>query len=769
MRRNKYKLTVTSPKSVGELDISDDVDDFENSNQPLFSVLRPSKFPSKERILYLWKRARILLRAFARLVKVWKDIQLYGSRRNHLEKFVARKESIDVPESEKGDPYLFSPNTSCYRIWSIVLICILVYTAMAVPYRLSFTYDGDQDWMIVDSFIDVLFFIDILITFNCSYYDKEMKLIQNRKIVVLNYLKTWFLIDVVSCVPFQFFFDDQKQFNKLARLSRVPRITKILRLFKMLKFIKSINSVELIRRFVEFLNISESVVRMFKFLGAIIMVVHINACFWHLIARMEDLNYENWVRRYQLNDTDKDELYLISVYFVMQTIVTIGFGDVVPKTLLERSYTLFLLMIGVGFYSYIIGNLSSIVQTLESDSSALNRKLNVLREFSKDQNIDRKIFDKIRRYLEINGTTEKYDKNALIRELPGSLKKLVTIHTHKKIVERIYFFQDKDEMFISRFVGKLVTTNYTNGKTIFYKGDYADEVFFISKGRIILKGKYGSIVKNFMQGAYFGELEVLNKENPSRKYTAQVASPKATLSTISKKDFNLILKEFPEVEREVKATARIREQRIEETDCEILQSFLTNRGELNKAKTSHDGSATPSKVLKTISRTGWKLFLKNSLSVEVSRNVPWKPDHSVWEDYEKFRDKKGGLKHFIARNSLTELFDRAKFNMKPSALSVPPGLNKEIFAKSFLRPRVSYKVRGEYPKDPLEPGNFTPDLSLDDSRERTQKTVAEVLQDLFECQQLAEEKFSQVADLLQMIHKDELAIKDKLENFFVSK
>ena len=786
MRRTRYNLTVTSPQSVGAFDLDDDnedmnniedLDDFSQPNQSLFSVLRPSKFPSKERIQYLWKRARILLRAFARLIKVWKDIQLYGSRRNHLEKFVARKESIDVPETEAGDTWLFSPNTNYFRVWSLILMIILIYTALAVPYRLSFTSDNDSDWLIVDTIIDVCFFIDILVTFNSSYYDKEMKLVINRKTIVMNYLKTWFLIDVVSSIPFQLFLDKNQQVNKLVRLSRVPRITKILRLFKMLKFVKSFNSIEFIHRFVEFLNISESIVRLFKFLASIILVVHINACFWHLIARLEEDSKDNWTYRYNLIEANPEELYLTSVYFVMQTIVTIGFGDVVPKTLLERSYTLFLLLIGVGFYSYTIGNLSSIFQTLEHDSSSLNHKLHVLKEFSKDQNIDKKIVDKIKRYLEINGSaSEKYDKNALIKELPGSLKKLVQIHTHKKIVERIYFFQDKDEQFISRFVGKLVTTNYSNGKTIFYKGDYADEVYFISKGRIIIKGKYGAIVKNFMQGAYFGELEVINKENPPRRYTAQVASPKAILSSISKKDFNLILKEFPEVDREIKATARIREQRIEETDCEILQSFLSSKGELNKAKTSHESSATPNKVMKSVmSRQGWKLFLKNSLGVEDSRQVKWSPAGSIWDDYEKFRERKEGNKGFIAQNSLTELYDRAKFAIKPSMLSIPPGLNKEIFAKSFLKPRTNNKKQEN--AELLEPGQFSPELSLNESREESKgneenkenRTLGELLEELFIYERNAEEQFSQVCEVLEMVHRDQLAIKDKLENFFVSK
>lgn len=52
-------------------------------------------------------------------------------------------------------------------------------------------------WDEFDNSIDFLFMVDIVITFFCSYYDEENNLVQDHKVIALNYLKGWFTIDLI--------------------------------------------------------------------------------------------------------------------------------------------------------------------------------------------------------------------------------------------------------------------------------------------------------------------------------------------------------------------------------------------------------------------------------------------------------------------------------------------------------------------------------------------------------------------------------------------
>jgi hypothetical protein len=51
--------------------------------------------------------------------------------------------------------------------------------------------------------MDILFFIDVILTFNTVILDdNNWKIKDNRKFIAISYLKTWFAVDIISCFPF---------------------------------------------------------------------------------------------------------------------------------------------------------------------------------------------------------------------------------------------------------------------------------------------------------------------------------------------------------------------------------------------------------------------------------------------------------------------------------------------------------------------------------------------------------------------------------------
>ena len=60
------------------------------------------------------------------------------------------------------------------------------------------------------------------------------------------------------------------------------------------------------------------------------------------------------------------------MYRVLQTSTTVGYGDMNVSNNNERFFSILLMIFGVGFYSYTIGNLSSILSTMDSKQQKLN-------------------------------------------------------------------------------------------------------------------------------------------------------------------------------------------------------------------------------------------------------------------------------------------------------------------------------------------------------------------------------------------------------------
>lgn len=57
-------------------------------------------------------------------------------------------------------------------------------------------------WLVVDSIVDVIFLVDIVLNFHTTFVGPAGEVISDPKLIRMNYLKTWFVIDLLSCLPY---------------------------------------------------------------------------------------------------------------------------------------------------------------------------------------------------------------------------------------------------------------------------------------------------------------------------------------------------------------------------------------------------------------------------------------------------------------------------------------------------------------------------------------------------------------------------------------
>jgi hyperpolarization activated cyclic nucleotide-gated potassium channel 2 len=93
---------------------------------------------------------------------------------------------------------------------------------------------------------------------------------------------------------------------------------------------------------------------------------------WFLFAKLDDFGPDTWVVRKNYIDKDAGTQYLASIYWALQTLTTVGFGDINAVTVTEKVITIFWMIFGVGFYSFTIGNLSQIIASIDIRAEILN-------------------------------------------------------------------------------------------------------------------------------------------------------------------------------------------------------------------------------------------------------------------------------------------------------------------------------------------------------------------------------------------------------------
>ena len=669
------------------------------------SIYLPSKNPSKDRIAYLWCKARRFGKAIGRFIKVWKDIKLYGGSRNHYAHSIVWKESLDVPSNEVPK-YIILPTSGIRKFWTFINITLLLWTAIVTPFQICFIDNASMMWFISDLIIDGLFFIDLIMNFFSAYIDYEGKLVTDSKKIIRNYLTGWFVIDIVGILPLQYL-GEMGGYNKMVRFSRVPRLYKVLRVVRLFKMVRLLRSQACISKIIGFFRLATGIIRMAKFAFTVLLVVHVIGCFWYYLAKFNDFDPDTWVFRYNMLDFSDWDIYLASIYYVTQTLATVGFGDIVPYSSAERIFALFLMGVGVGFYSYTISNLSTIMATLDTRTSNLKRKMAALNEFSNATKLPEAIKKKIKIHITHNHEENVYswfDKDALLKELPASLRREISIHMHKNIVNQISFFQDKDPQFISFVVPRLKNVRMQAGEILCKEGDYAEEIFFLIKGRVNFKVSTGIVFKSYLQGSYFGEVEVLN--NKPRQYTIQIASRYAEFLVISKRDFINILKEFPVIYSEVRETAKVREMKNQEAKVYAL-NMQKERPKIFKRSTT----------IKNVKKLNFKTEMKGWSKYEqtVCKDPP--PDINLgstsWEKKTNINYiNSNNPYHHIKRASLVKKGDQS--NSECLMPSPNPTISSIVFSPAHFQLRKD-KNLSKGNMNEFEVDNQSPDITYNES------------------------------------------------------
>lgn len=102
---------------------------------------------------------------------------------------------------------LIAPNGKRKERWDWFVLLLVVYTAISVPFSLSFyaftDWDVSKVGFIGDILVDICYIMDIFVSWRTTYYNREGVLVTDKKLARKKYIRTWFAIDVVASFPYR--------------------------------------------------------------------------------------------------------------------------------------------------------------------------------------------------------------------------------------------------------------------------------------------------------------------------------------------------------------------------------------------------------------------------------------------------------------------------------------------------------------------------------------------------------------------------------------
>ena len=453
---------------------------------------------------------------------------IHSNKKKSYDKYrllIRRKEiydSIDDEEyREEEIDYYISPDNIFIKIFdSLLFISSLIYFIF-VPYFLSknyFIHEENKSWKIIFMMIDIIYILDVIINFFRAYHNFDENLIRKTKKIFFHYLKTWFLFDLIQAIPFfsiikflenHIYNDDKFTIPLLGYHTINPRIYIIL-FFKIIKLYKMFNGNSTISYFGGILSRNE----MLDDHGGIILtffitlfVLNLTTCLFIFLG----INvYPGWILKLNIQDKSYLYIYLTSVYFVIVTITTVGYGDITGDTYPEIIFQIFLLIVGTIAYSFTISYISNYIIKSNQKSMSFEKNLEILQEIKiQNPNMKNSLYSEVLRNLYNEQLYERKDKHLLFDCLPYSLKNKLIMEMYKHIIKNFVFFKEIDNSdFIVKVITSLKPLISFKGDILIQEGDYIKEIFFVKKGVIGLNICIDLLEPELSLKKYFGKNEI---------------------------------------------------------------------------------------------------------------------------------------------------------------------------------------------------------------------------------------------------------------------
>jgi len=490
--------------------------------------------------------------------------------------------------------WFIHPDGQFRKKWDMFQSMLLIYVALSVPYRLGLAVEtvvltGDWWW---ELFVDLYFDTDVVLNFRTGSYDSDGALIHDRKVIRDRYLRGWFSIDCVSCFPAVYIAQIVAAINgeggsggKIGNMKGI-RILRLLRLAKMLRLGR------LKRIFVRYAEELQPVIKLIKLLGMVTaggFTAHILACMWYYVG----IGYDDvladgtvqsgWIRSYHDCDEVQEltgctgrwgvnltagerptagDAYLVSFYWAVTTLTTIGYGDISPLTVAEKYLGIFAMAVGSFFFGMLVGSLSAAITSGNLANQEHRKRMEQIREFMRTHDVPTKTRRRVIAYVDnyyLNKTAfieEEFLGPPGRRVLPAAMDRELKNAMYNAFIKSLPFVRGLDYEVQMAVVEQMRPIDFAQGDAVTTEGETGLDMFVVVSGTVKVM-KDGNVVKNpdgapilLNEGAVFGEEPLLHiglGPDGTLRPETHIASSALELKTVSNGDMITLMETHPDL------------------------------------------------------------------------------------------------------------------------------------------------------------------------------------------------------------------------------
>ena len=413
-------------------------------------------------------------------------------------------------EDEKNNMcFIFQQDSSFLFIFDFIILisAIFCYFYLSINFAKARVLFFEEN-IIIECFqylIDILFIIDILTMFFRGYYDKNHEFIKNKNLVIYHYLQNQITSDIFAGIPvyiFQKYYYHNLYVNKdmniylYDTLIRNANFFHYLTLAKIIKIFKVLNKHNnyALKKFSEYMSryaSGEKILQEFLFVINCLICSHLFVCTHIYIGK---ITYPSWITYADMQNSNLISLYITSLYFMIETMTTVGYGDIMTRSSISSLiFQIILLSVGIVAYSWIITVLGDFVKNETRAQIKCNQNLTLLEEVRLEYSeLPFRLYTKIQEHFKsLSHQQNKFDLNIFIHGLPYSLKNKILFTIYEKPIKNFKFFKGKNGSenydFILRVLTNFIPLFSKKNAILMREGEIPENIIFVKSGCLSLE------------------------------------------------------------------------------------------------------------------------------------------------------------------------------------------------------------------------------------------------------------------------------------------
>ncbi|GMH33560.1 hypothetical protein BSKO_01394 [Bryopsis sp. KO-2023] len=428
---------------------------------------------------------------------------------------------MSVPESERKSPFIINPHSLVALYSSSFMFAFdAIYTAFVMPALVAFVLvDNDDllpDWAFALEVIAGLIFIaSMLLNMTTGYiaqYDHRSTVVMRRQDVLVHYIFHGGVItDVLSVLPFFYEIIARAEGgNENAQLTlSILRMLRLFRVFRVLRLIWNVSFSVSTKQLGWMLRAPDGIGRVLKaptllwmFNIFYVFMFFSNFCgsVLYILGKAEtseggELGDRSWIAMRIMPTSDGELLfddqrimrYLHSVYWAMDTLTTVGFGDPWPNTWQEDLASMLVMFIAVLLFSVIFASTSTVIKSLRDDVrklDGLRTRMKEVIQWMDDRGFTAGLKKVVRSYYSDKLSSANNLDVEILLDMPDGIRSSVLQYVTQDVMNHLDLFKNMDRMRKEMIAGCLTPMTVASGHDLFERDDLPNGIYLLEGGTL---------------------------------------------------------------------------------------------------------------------------------------------------------------------------------------------------------------------------------------------------------------------------------------------